>query len=77
MNLEELFLAQAYTKHYYTFACSGMKMSCKEFTSREQAKEYMYRIIDKLGLTLLDKWKDNHDVTYVCNNGIKFYIQRV
>lgn len=77
MNLEELFLTQAYIKHYYTLACSGMNMHCKEFSSREQAKEYMYRITDKLGLTLQDKWKDNHDVTYVYNNGIKFYIQRV
>ncbi len=77
MNLEELFLTQAYTKHYYTLACTGLKVKDKEFTSREQAKEYMYRITDKLGLKLRDKWKDNHDVTYVYENGIKFYIQRV
>jgi len=77
MGLDEIFLTQAFAKHYYTLACSGMKMHCKEFSSREQAKEYMYKLIDKHGLTLKDKWKDNHDVTYVCDNNVKFYIQRV
>ena len=53
MGLDELFLTQAFARHYYTLACSGMKMHCKEFSSREQAKEYMYKLIDKHGLTLL------------------------
>ena len=77
MNLEELFLAQAYSKHYYTLACTGMKMSCKEFTSRESAKDYMYMLLEKKGLHIIEKWKDHHDVTYICNNNVRFYIQRV
>ena len=77
MNLEELFLAQAYSKHYYTLACTGMKMHCKEFSSRESAKEYLYNLCEKKGLIIQEKWKDNHDVTYICNNGVRFYIQRV
>lgn len=77
MNLEELFLTPAYTTHYYTLACTGMKMHDKEFSTREQANAYMYKLLRKKGLYIKDTWKDNHDVTYVCNNNVKFYIQRV
>ena len=75
MNLDEVFLT--YNKHYYTFACTGMKVSSREFSSRELAKEHMYNLCKKKGLIIKEKWKDNHDVTYICNDGVRFYIQRV
>lgn len=78
MNLEQIFLTSLlYKKHYYTLACTGMNVHEKEFPSRELANEYMYRLLSKKGLSIKEKWKDNHDITYICNNNVRFYIQRV
>ena len=36
----------------------------------------MYKIMAKYHLTLQKVFDDNHDKTYVCDNGVRFYIQR-
>ena len=76
-DLETLTFFTQLQKHYYTFACTGLKLHERNFTSRQCANEYMYNQCAKHGLKVEEVWKDNHDVTFVCNNGVKFYIQRV
>ena len=66
-----------HTKHYYTFACTGMKINERDFSTRDSANKYVYTQCAKNGLSVKEVWKDNHDVTFVCNNNVKFYVQRV
>lgn len=63
--------------HSYSFAVTGLKVRAKNFPSRNAANEQMYKVMSKYGLVLLETYNDNHDKTYVCNNGVKFYIHRV
>lgn len=64
--------------HSYSLATSGLgkKNVSRNFSSRSAANEYMYKLCAKHGLTIIETWDDNHDKTYVCSNGVKFYIQR-
>lgn len=66
-----------YSNHYYTFAATGLKIKSKDFCTREAATKYMYKVCKKYGLRIENVWDDNHFKTYLCNNGIRFYIQRV
>jgi len=78
MNFQELFLTQFNDNHYYTFACTGLKhVHEQEFNTRDQANEYMYKMCKKYGLIIEKTYDDNHDKTYICNNNVRFYIQRV
>ena len=63
-------------EHRYSFAASGLKMKDKIYCSRQEANEEMYRIIKKYNLRVLKVYEDNHDKTYVCDNGVVFYIHR-
>lgn len=63
--------------HRYSFAATGLRMKSKEFDSRDEAKEQMYKVLSKNHLTILKIYDDKHDKTYVCNNGVKFYINRM
>lgn len=65
------------TGHRYTLAATGVKFKAVETTSRDAAKQIMYSFIDKHGIRVRNKWKDGHFVTYCCDNGIKFYINRM
>lgn len=63
--------------HGYSFAASGLgKKVDRSFSSRNAANEYMYKLCKKYGLSIIETWDDHHDKTYVCTNGVKFYIQR-
>lgn len=63
--------------HYYTFSCTGLKrVKNKTFASREEAKQYMYEICGKNGLQVKDIWEDHHEVTYLCTDGVRFFIHR-
>lgn len=66
----------SFQKPHYTLAATGMKMHAKVFYSREDANTYMYNIIRKKGLAVRKVWHDHHDVTYICNNDVRFYVQR-
>lgn len=65
------------TGHNYSFAATGIKVKSKTFTSRDAANRHMYKIMNKYGLKHIETWNDNHDKTYICNEGVKFYIHRV
>lgn len=64
-------------KHIYTLAATGIKFKPRDFVSRAAAKEKMYKFMAKKGLRIVEIWDDHHDKTYCCNNGIKFYINRL
>ena len=64
-------------KHAYTLAATGIKFKGGEFSSRESAKREMYAFIDKKGLQVINKYDDHHFKTYICTNGVKFYINRI
>ncbi len=66
-----------YNFHLYTLASTGFKMRSKVFSSRQEAREEMYRIIDKNGMHVVEKYDDNHFKTYICNNAARFYINRI
>lgn len=63
--------------HRYSFAASGIKVREKEFLTREAANKQMYKVMKKYGLRILNTYDDKHDKTYICDNNIRFYIQRV
>lgn len=63
--------------HDYSFAVTGLgKIKSKTFSSRNDANKHMYKLCYKYGLKINEVWNDNHDKTYICNKGVKFYIQR-
>jgi hypothetical protein len=63
--------------HYYTFAVTGIKERELDFQTRQKANEHMYKIMKKHGLSIVKVYNDKHYKTYVCNNEVRFYIQRV
>lgn len=67
----------SYSGYRYTmcFERAG-KLVSKTFTSRDAANDAMYRLIGKYGLKITKVYDDKHSKTYVCNDGVKFYINR-
>lgn len=64
--------------HQYTLVLlSTRKTISKIFNSREAANAAMYKLIGKYRLSLRKIYDDNHDKTYICNNGVEFHINRV
>ena len=63
--------------HTYTLAATGLKMKGGVYTSRALATEQMYHILSKKNLHIIEVYDDKHYKTYVCNGGVKFYINRV
>lgn len=65
--------------HQYTLASSGLgrKNLDKVYGNREIATQKMYSVCKKLGLQIVEVYDDKHDKTYICNNGVRFYIHRM
>ena len=63
--------------HTYTmsFERNG-RIKSKTFRSRSDANNAMYRLIGKHKLSIEKIYDDHHYKTYICNDGIKFYINR-
>lgn len=64
------------SRHSYSLAATGIKFKAKSYGSRESAKRDMYDFMDSHGLHIIDKYNDGHFKTYVCNDGVKFHINR-
>ena len=63
--------------HTYSVVSVGLKKNVdKSFYSREEATDYMYKIIAKQGLAITKIYDDKHDKTYSCGDSVKFFIQR-
>ena len=67
-------------KHIYSLAFISSDRSVrsvqKTFISRDQANKYMYKLCDKLHLTVNKIYDDHHDKTYICDDNSTFYIHR-
>ena len=63
--------------HLYTLASTDSKFKSYTCRSRESAKKIMYSYMDKKGLHIVGKYDDHHFKTYICNDGTKFFINRV
>lgn len=62
----------------YSFAVVGLgKNHYRVFTSRNAAKEYMFKLCKKHGLVISSVWRDGHHKTYNCGNGIQFHINKI
>ena len=64
-------------KHIYTLAATGIKFKAKEFSSRQLAESAMYKFLGKHGLQVHEVWDDKHFKTYICQNNVRFYINRM
>ena len=64
--------------HQYTLASTGLKREVdKIYYSRGEATNKMYNLCSKYGLHIVKIYDDKHDKTYICNNGVRFYIHRM
>lgn len=73
----DYFTLQPSNGHLYSVDSVGCNIKSRTFSSRQLAKNYMYDYIDRKGIRIREKWHDGHYVTYVCDNGIKFFISRI
>lgn len=72
-----MFIMPIIGEHQYTLAATGLKIGSFTFDSREKARRVMYEIMDKNNLHVVKKYDDRHFKTYICNNGVIFYINRI
>lgn len=63
-------------EHTYSLSATGMKFHDKLYSSRDAAKKDMYKCMARKGLTLMQVYDDKHYKTYICSNGVRFYINR-
>ena len=70
-------LYSAYGNHRYSLASTGLKIKDYEFSSRQQAEHEMHKIMHKHGLHIEEVYDDKHYKTYLCNNNVRFYINRI
>lgn len=64
-------------KHIYIFAVEGMKKHSMEFGTRQSARRYMYHLMKKYNLHTVEKIEEKHIETFICNDGVSFYISRL
>lgn len=73
----ENLLFSGYGKHRYSLASTGLKVKSEEFSSRNDAEHAMHLLMKKYGLHIENVYDDNHYKTYLCNNNVRFYINRI
>ena len=61
----------------YTLGATGLDKINYVCESRTKAEKCMYQLCKKHNLRIVEKYDDNHFKTYVCSNGVKFYINKV
>lgn len=62
--------------HTYTLAATGIKFRNKIYSTRDEATMAMYKIMCHKGYQLKEVYDDKHYKTYICTDGIRFYINR-
>jgi hypothetical protein len=64
--------------HQYELVSTGLKHDCdKIFFSRENANQHMYKLCGKNGTRITKIYDDKHVKTYICENGVRFFVSRV
>ena len=69
--------ASNFSNHRYSLAATGIHFKEKEFGSRQVAEKEMYDFVGKKGLRIVEVWAAHHYKTYRCNDGVRFYINRI
>lgn len=64
-------------KHVYTLAATGIKFKSKEYASRQNAEHDMFKFMNRNGLRILEVYDDKHYKTYICQDNVRFYINRM
>lgn len=64
-------------KHRYTLASENLDGRSYDFPSRQLAEREMHSIMGKHGLHIVEVWDDGHYKTYLCNNNVRFHINRL
>ena len=65
-------------KYYQLFMSSSFDNINKNFSSREEANKYMEKILyDRRYQVDRIVQKDKHEYEYICENGVRFCINRV
>lgn len=64
-------------EHTYTLAATGTKFHSQRFSSRQAAQNYMYDYCNKHHIVIDHIYDDKHYKTYICRDGIRFYINRM
>ena len=65
-------------KYYQLFMSSSFDNINKNFSSREEANKYMEKILyDRRYQVDRIVQKDKHEYECICENGVRFYINRV
>lgn len=80
MMFDNLFVTgdNGFSQHTYTLAATGLKkFRGKNFSTRCEATEAMYRELGKQNLSINKIYDDKHYKTYICSKGVVFYINRV
>ena len=73
----ENLMFSTYAKYRYTLASEGLNGKSYDYPSRQLAEREMHRIMAKHGLHITEVWDDGHFKTYLCNNGVRFHINRL
>lgn len=63
-------------EHRYSLAATGIKFHAKDYGSRIAATEAMYKEMGKRGLRIEKVYDDKHYKTYICQDNVRFYINR-
>lgn len=71
-----MFFSNDFGGHTYSLTASGIKFHDRVYGNRDAAKRDMYEYMSRKGLALQDVYDDNHYKTYICTNGVRFYINR-
>lgn len=72
----ELF-SSSWGAYAYTLAATGTKFRTKTFSSRQAAQNYMYEYCGKHHHIIDHVYDDKHFKTYICSDGVRFYINRM
>lgn len=66
-----------YGSHRYSLAATGLKVKSSEYSSRDAAEHVMHLLMKKYNLHIENIYDDKHYKTYLCNDGVRFYINRI
>lgn len=66
----------SFGSHFYTLSATGLNFRTRRYNNREEAAQEMYNVMSKKSLDLQEVYDDRHNKTYVCSNGVRFYINR-
>ncbi len=64
------------TKTYYHCSAYGTKYKQKSYNTEEKAKYKIYKAVNKNGLIVKEIYKDELTTTFVCGDGVRFFIQK-